>query len=312
MANDILNPYPESKPKVAGSVFVNNTSYSGCDIKVVINLFGSYKATENTVKTLQVKLLNLASKIDNLERSHAKASKLLDGAKSSTQEFYRRSRTVNKLTSDIEKNKKAYIDTDKAFTKEVSKGSAADATTKVLAECQTISLSTYRDKQAVRSFGTVYPRGFCRGPRQIAGSLIFTVFNEHVLSRFLEAHATDFDGINFSSALMDQLPPVDITIAFANEYGALSRMAILGVEFMSEGQTMSIEDLLTENVVNFVARDYDPMRSVSQRKIDSYGNLTSQFQAKKASDLIFEDDYQDIKKSSSPFQRFSNRRNPFL
>ena len=58
------------------------------------------------------------------------------------------------------------------------------------------------------------------------------------------------------------MPPIDLTIIFANEYGSISKAAIYGVEFMNDGYTLSIEDLLTEEVINFVARDVDPMVSL--------------------------------------------------
>jgi hypothetical protein len=142
--------------------------------------------------------------------------------------------------------------------------------------------------------------------------MIFTVFHEHVLYEFLEAHASDFDASTYTSALIDQLPPVDILLSFANEYGQVSRMTIRGVEFGAEGQTMSIEDIMTENVVNYVARDVDPMRAVSKRKLDEHSIMTAQVQPMRASDLLLEEDYQGLKDALDPFKRFRRRRNPFL
>ena len=75
---------------------------------------------------------------------------------------------------------------------------------------------------------------------------------------------------------------------------------------------MSIEDIITENVVSFVARDIDPMRSVGQRSIDEESRMLQQFSAKRASDLILEEDYQKIKDATDPFDRFNRRRNPFM
>ena len=72
---------------------------------------------------------------------------------------------------------------------------------------------------------------------------------------------------NLSTLIPDQLPPIDLTIVFANEYGSISRMGIYGVEFVNSGMVMSIEDLLTEETVNFVARDIDIMTSVGRRKL---------------------------------------------
>jgi hypothetical protein len=118
--------------------------------------------------------------------------------------------------------------------------------TLVLASLQTLSISTHRDKIAVRALGHSYVKGYTRGPRTIAGSMIFTVFYEHALLALIRAMGKDGsiwrNSTEFSSLLPDQLPPIDLTIAFANEYGA-----------------MSIEDILTEDVVNFVARDCDVM-----------------------------------------------------
>lgn len=186
-------------------------------------------------------------------------------------------------------------------------------TTKVLAECQTVAISTYRDKRAVRAFGSVYPKGFTRGSREIAGSMVFTVFNDSVLYEFLEAHPSDFDAhVGVTSALLDQIPPFDLLLSFANEYGAVSRMTIKAVEFLSEGMVMSIEDILTENQTQFIARDYDPIRSVSQRKVDENNRLISANISKRASDLILEEDYQRLKDKLSPYGRQRKRFNPFI
>ena len=58
---------------------------------------------------------------------------------------------------------------------------------------------------------------------------------------------------------MDELPPFDITISFANEYGTQARLAIYGVRIINEGQTMSINDVYTENTYQFVATDIEYM-----------------------------------------------------
>jgi len=65
-----------------------------------------------------------------------------------------------------------------------------------------------------------------------------------------------------SSVLPDQLLPVDLTFLFQNEYGSISRMALYGVEFLNHGKTLSIEDLLIEEVIQFVALDMDPMANI--------------------------------------------------
>lgn len=154
-----------------------------------------------------------------------------------------------------------------------SDGSGPTTRTKVLGEIQTLSISGHREKYPVRPLGTVYPRSYCRGPRTISGSIVFTTFNQHIMSEFLEVSqyrstgVGDWDRYTLSSYLMDQIPPLDISISFANEYGNLSWMAILGVEFINEGQVMSIEDLYVEGTAQYVARDFDPIRSVANRRL---------------------------------------------
>lgn len=141
------------------------------------------------------------------------------------------------------------------------KGSAES--TLPLASLQTISVSSHREKFAVRALGHSYAKAYTRGPRTIAGSMIFTIFEEHPLLKLI--HAVDpqdeFSAgeADITTFLPDQLPPIDLTVVFANEYGSLSDFRLYGVEFGNDGATYSIEDLLSEEVLTFVARDVDIM-----------------------------------------------------
>jgi hypothetical protein len=135
---------------------------------------------------------------------------------------------------------------------------------KILGDVQTITFSTHREKFPVRTLGRTTPKGYTRGPRTIGGTLIFTVFNKEVLSEMLvqnyQTDSADRDNYGvWAAVLVDQIPPFEITISFVNEYGAVSRLALYGVELVNEGQTMSIDDLITENVCTFVARHIEPM-----------------------------------------------------
>jgi hypothetical protein len=89
-------------------------------------------------------------------------------------------------------------------------------------------------------------------------------------------------------------------------------MSIYGVEFFREGMVLSVEDILTESTMNFMARDFDPMRSVAERKIDENCIMQAEWAGKKASDLIFEEDNWDTNKDLDPFYRFKVRQNPFI
>ena len=128
----------------------------------------------------------------------------------------------------------------------------------VLGDIQTLSYSVYREKYPVRTIGQGYPKGFTRGPRTISGTMIFTMFNKQVLYDLLSRITPDTSS-DLSTPLIDQLPRFDVTITFANEYGSASTLVIYGVEIISEGITMSIEDFFTENVVQYIATDIRPM-----------------------------------------------------
>lgn len=298
----------ENQPR--GSAFINNTSYSGCDIKVVVHLYDGDAAANKYIDELNQQIMDTEDELTVINDNMSFVNNKLSVTKQGTKEYNSLSGLVVRYVND-KNNLNNLINTiyDKIQTIQES---APKTFTKVLADLQTISLSSYREKQTVRSFGHTYPKGFVRSIREIAGSMVFTMFNEDVLYELLDTHPSDFDGNSYTSSILDQLPPVDITIAFANEYGYLSRMSIYGVEFLTEGITMSIEDILTEKVVQYKARDYDPMRAVGNRKIDYNSGRLSGDIGKKASSLLLEEDYKEYKNSSSPFTRFNNRNNRFL
>ena len=124
---------------------------------------------------------------------------------------------------------------------------------------QTLSYSVYRQLSAVKNIGNINAKDYVGGPRTIAGSMVFTVLNQHwgaeLLTKFSEA-----EGYKHSrKILMDEIAPVNLTVSMANEYGIYARLAIYGVRFFSEGQVMSINDIYTENTFQYVALNIDYM-----------------------------------------------------
>jgi len=131
-----------------------------------------------------------------------------------------------------------------------------------LAEIQTLSYSIHRENSPVRTIGHVNPRGFVKGGRTIGGSLIFTVFNEYAFYRIKEFRQIMSETGKFFSPLADMLPPFDIALTFFNEYGLGAKMKIYGVTIVDEGTTMSVDDLITEQVYTYMARGIQPMVSM--------------------------------------------------
>lgn len=124
-----------------------------------------------------------------------------------------------------------------------------------LGELQTISYSIHMDRQPVRAIGNINVKDYVMGPRTIAGSLVFAVFNKHFANKMMKDIG---DSTNPGYAfLIDEIPPFDIVISAANEYGLRSRMVIYGVRLVNEGQVMSVNDVYTENTYQFVATDLE-------------------------------------------------------
>ena len=163
-----------------------------------------------------------------------------------------------------------------------------------------ITWSITREKAPIYTMGSPNPRSFSRGKRGIAGSLIFLVFDRPSLFQMLLEHknddsakyftrssnvlpGTDSDNkathrgvtpvnqqtIDVRSAFpyySDQIPPFDVTITFANEYGQAAVRSIYGVELLNEGSGASMDDIVIEETMTFVARDVGPMYATGQPK----------------------------------------------
>lgn len=132
---------------------------------------------------------------------------------------------------------------------------------KVVGSLQTVTYSVHQEKTPVRCIGDMNAKGYVFGPRTIAGTLIFTVFNKHWAQDMMEEYLDAYK-IN-AHFLVDELPPINITISFANEYGNKARLALYGVTFINEGQVMSINDLYTENTFQFFATDIDYLSNIA-------------------------------------------------
>lgn len=141
----------------------------------------------------------------------------------------------------------------------------------VFGELQTITYSIHRDKYRVNTLGRINPSGFSFGTRTIAGTLIFTVFDRHAileaLGNLTEQNKTenisDIADLQYNS-VTDELPPFDVTITMWNEYGTESTLRIYGVTITDEGQVMSIEDILTENTMTYMATDIKLLTPVNR------------------------------------------------
>lgn len=67
----------------------------------------------------------------------------------------------------------------------------------------------------------------------------------------------------------DQIPPFDVTITYANEYGNAAVRSIYGVEILNEGSGASMDDVMIEETMTFVARELGPMNATNIKFEDS-------------------------------------------
>jgi hypothetical protein len=156
---------------------------------------------------------------------------------------------------------------------------------KQLLESTTISVSIHREVIPVRSGGYINPKGFALGKRTIAGTLIVTQFTVDVLLRFLQS-ILQIDGSKDSTyTKVDQLPPFNITMFFANEAGYASQRSLLGVKFVTDGVVYSIQDMMVEQTLSWMALDFTPLIPVTLTNLFKPSNPYDQTTRREASPM---------------------------
>lgn len=180
---------------------------------------------------------------------------------------------------------------------------------------QALSYAVQREKAPLYVMGRVDPLAFSRGKRGIAGTLISLLLDEHLLmtnvfadKRFIadnhEIYPLDVDLTNLKESTeslqtvgdpifnagdvstnfslkspwyVDQVPPFDAAIVAVNEYGAAATMRIYGIEILNEGSGFSIDDIVIENQMTYVARTILPWRKLGSYVNKLTGELTKDF-----------------------------------
>lgn len=130
---------------------------------------------------------------------------------------------------------------------------------KQLIEATTITISTHRAKSQVRPFGYINPKGLARGSRTIAGTLVLNRFTTEVLYRFLQSGLMADLSKDTTYTKLDQLPPFNFTLLFTNEQGYISTQSLYGVEFVTDGSVVSVNDIMLEQTLTYFATDMSPL-----------------------------------------------------
>lgn len=177
-----------------------------------------------------------------------------------------------------------------------------DCTPIVIGSLTTISYSMFRNKKPVINIGRTNINGVTRGSRIFAGTMIFTLINQHWLRELQEQFKNSTVSVNgdylsdIQELKVDELPLFDIMIVSANEYGSAVAMYIYGIDFTDEAQTISVEDLFTENTFSFIARDISVFKNIMNKKLGSMsspGKYTSIMRGNPMRAFVFDDVYMD-------------------
>lgn len=71
-----------------------------------------------------------------------------------------------------------------------------------------------------------------------------------------------FDVIRGENVLYaDQVPPFDVTLTFANEYGQAAFQKIYDVDILNEGSGVSVDTIVMERQMTYIARRISPLTS---------------------------------------------------
>ena len=130
---------------------------------------------------------------------------------------------------------------------------------KQLVECSTITISVHRVKDPARSCGFIGARGYSRGGRTIAGTMVLTELGKDALFEFLAAFALRDKSKDSTIVKVDQIPPLNISLLFTNEAGYASSRRLLGVDMVTDGTVYSVNDAYSERTISYVAADFTPL-----------------------------------------------------
>jgi len=154
----------------------------------------------------------------------------------------------------------------------------------LIGELVGLSYTVTREIAPIYTTGSPDPRSFSKGKRGIAGTLVFQKFDRHALRDLMDksvyvAKNDDIQsighrpideisgianderlGVRLATPIyVDQIPPFDITITYANETGQLAMERLMGVQILNEGNGISIDDLTNETNCTFVCRHVTSM-----------------------------------------------------
>jgi len=142
----------------------------------------------------------------------------------------------------------------------IGRNTAGEEKIFTIGDIATLSYSIHQDKGTVRVLGHHLPVGVTRGGITIAGTMIFSVFDRRALWEI-----SNREGPYKRVVKATMLPPFDVILRYANEYGDSSVLSIYGIQIVDEGQSQSVEDMYIENTMSYIAMDIDLLEPAHQQ-----------------------------------------------
>lgn len=127
------------------------------------------------------------------------------------------------------------------------------------------SLSRHRDKFPVVSMGRRGIKGMTKGHSTIAGSLGFVNYGNNPFSEAILAYnnwTNNLGGVSFTS--VDELPPMDLSLVFHNEYQDVATILIKSLVIIDSSFNVSVQDINLTEAYSFMAADATNMIDVNR------------------------------------------------
>jgi len=133
----------------------------------------------------------------------------------------------------------------------------------IMGSVDTITYSMHRDKKQVRPLDYTRARGIARGPRTIAGTMIFKVFGGLEIRDIL-----GYLKNKYKSLLVDELPKFSVIIIIpptgpsgdflqnpiTTDVG-MNIISLVDIEIVDQAMSLSIDDQIVEQQISYLARD---------------------------------------------------------
>ena len=227
------------------------TSYSGVDIRVIINgaQVGSMQALSYAIQREKAPIYVMGS-VDPISYSRGKRG--IAGTMISLM------MDTHILMSESFKNEKYLGDTDEIFPSMRAKNADANATNPPSPGSTLTNISgNASDPVNLEQLGGGKVGATFKDDGNAVTSYGTTTRNEGTYN-------LENIGTNYTIApvfYVDQILPFDISIVAANEYGQSAQMRLYGCEILNEGSGFSIDDIVIENQMTYVCRTILPWRS---------------------------------------------------